>query len=219
MPIEAVIFDMDGVIVDSEGYWLKAREDFAGALGKTWTDDDQRACMGRSTLEWAHVVQERLQVESMSVEGIIDAVIENVKKRYDAHMPVRPGAIEAVHHAAAHYRVGLASGSATALIKYVTQQTGIDKVLQVMVYGDDLERGKPAPDIYFKAAELLGVAPENCLGIEDSGNGIRSLHAAGMKIIAAPSPDYPLSQEILAMATHIVQSLEEVTPELYKSLE
>jgi beta-phosphoglucomutase-like phosphatase (HAD superfamily) len=87
-----------------------------------------------------------------------------------------------------------------------------------MVYGDDMERGKPAPDIYLKAAELLGVSPANCVGIEDSGNGIRSLQAAGMKIIAAPSPGYPLSQELMSLANVVVQSLEEVTPELFKRL-
>jgi HAD superfamily hydrolase (TIGR01509 family) len=219
MPIEAVIFDMDGVIVDSEGYWLKARETFAHARGKEWVDDDQRAVMGRSTIEWAQVMQERLQLQTMSLEDIIQETIAQVKAQYNAHMPVRAGAVEAVKHAVANYRVGLASGSETSLIKYVTNQLGIDKLLQVMVYGDDMERGKPAPDIYFKAAELLGVSPANCVGIEDSGNGIRALQAAGMKIIAAPSPGYPLSQEMLATANVVVQSLEEVTPELFKSLD
>jgi HAD superfamily hydrolase (TIGR01509 family) len=218
MPIEAIIFDMDGVIVDSEVYWLRAREEFAHARGLGWTDDDQRACMGRSTLEWAHVMHDRLRLD-MSLDDIMAEVIQLVRAQYDAHMPTRPGAIDAIHHAAAGYKVGLASGSATPLIKYVTQKLGIDKVLQVMVYGDDLERGKPAPDIYLRAAELLGVSPAHCLGIEDSGNGIRALRAAGMKIIAAPSPGYPLSQELLSMANAVVQSMEEITPTLYQSLE
>jgi mannitol-1-/sugar-/sorbitol-6-/2-deoxyglucose-6-phosphatase len=219
MPIEAVIFDMDGVIVDSEGYWLKAREEFAHARGKQWTDDDQRSVMGRSTIEWARIMQERLQLQSMSLDNIIQDTIAQVRAQYDAHMPVRFGAVEAVQYAAAGYRVGLASGSETSLIKYVTRQLGIDKLLEVMVYGDDMERGKPAPDIYLKAAELLGVSPAKCVGIEDSGNGIRSLQAAGMKIIAAPSPGYPLSQELMDLANVVVQSLEEVTPDLFKSLD
>jgi HAD superfamily hydrolase (TIGR01549 family) len=219
MPIEAVIFDMDGVIVDSEGYWLKAREEFAHARGKQWTDDDQRSVMGRSTIEWARIMQERLQLQSMSLDNIIQDTIAQVRAQYDAHMPVRFGAVEAVQYAAAGYRVGLASGSETSLIKYVTRQLGIDKLLEVMVYGDDMERGKPAPDIYQKAAELLGVSPAKCVGIEDSGNGIRSLQAAGMKIIAAPSPGYPLSQELMDLANVVVQSLEEVTPDLFKSLD
>jgi HAD superfamily hydrolase (TIGR01549 family) len=219
MPIEAVIFDMDGVIVDSEGYWLKAREEFAHARGKQWTDDDQRSVMGRSTIEWARIMQDRLQLQSMSLDDIIRDTIAQVRAQYDVHMPVRFGAVEAVQYAAAGYRVGLASGSETSLIKYVTRQLGIDKLLKVMVYGDDMERGKPAPDIYLKAAELLGVSPANCVGIEDSGNGIRSLQAAGMKIIAAPSPGYPLSQELMSLANVVVQSLEEVTPELFKRLD
>ena len=132
MPIEAVIFDMDGVLVDSEPYWLQSREEFARDLGKVWTDEFQRLTMGRSTIEWAHVMHDKLELD-MSLDDIMANVKGRVIGHLAAHMPLRPGALEAVRIAAAHYPVGLASGSPTEIIQYVTQHTGLDKVFRVMV--------------------------------------------------------------------------------------
>ena len=218
MPLEAVIFDMDGVLVASEDYWLEARIEWAGNLGKSWTDDDQRACMGRNTIEWAEVMRERLELGDMPLDRIMTDVTGLVLKRLDAHLPVLPGAVEAVHRAASAYRVALASGSPTAVIRHVTQATGLDKVFEVMVFGDDMARGKPHPDIYLEAARQLGVAPEHCAGIEDSGNGVRALHAAGMIVIAAPSPNFPLAPDVLALADVQIASLDELTLDLLQSL-
>jgi HAD superfamily hydrolase (TIGR01509 family) len=218
MPIEAVIFDMDGVLVDSEVYWLRARQEFARDIGKTWTDEDQHLTMGRNTIEWAHVMQERLHLD-MPLDDIMAEIIRRVLAQYEAQMPLRPGALEAVYLAAKHYRVGLASGSPTVIIKRVMELTALDKVLEVIVFGDDVPNGKPAPDIYLKTAQLLGIPPQNCVGIEDSGNGIRSLHAAGMKIIAAPSPSFPLKDELLQLADRVIVSMEEITFDLLKSFD
>jgi mannitol-1-/sugar-/sorbitol-6-/2-deoxyglucose-6-phosphatase len=217
MPIEAVIFDMDGVIVASEDYWLESRVEYVGSLGKTWTDDDQRACMGVNTIEWGHLMKQRQSLEP-SVDTIMDEVKGRVISRLEARLPVLPGAVEAVHTAASKFRVGLASGSPTAVIKRVTELTGLDKVFEVMVFGDDMERGKPNPDIYWEAARQLGVEPANCVGIEDSSNGVRALKAAGMKIIAVPSPGFALSPEIVAMADVHLSSLEQFSVELVEGL-
>jgi beta-phosphoglucomutase-like phosphatase (HAD superfamily) len=101
---------------------------------------------------------------------------------------------------AAGHRVALASGSPHALIDHVLQATGLDRVFEATMYGDDVVHGKPAPDIYLSVLAQLGVPPERAVGVEDSANGVRSLHAAGMGVIAAPGADFPLTPEVLALA-------------------
>lgn len=218
MPITAVIFDMDGVLVDSEEYWWQSRVEFAEKLGKHWSFDDQRVAMGRNTLEWARVMQERLQID-MPLDDIIEQVRGGVIARIEQRLPVLPGALEAVHTAASAYPVALASGSPKLVIDTVMRLTGLDRVFQHIVYADDMPNGKPAPDVYFETARRLGVPPENCLGIEDSANGLRSLHAAGMYAIAVPSPGFPLTDDLLALADHVLPSLESFSVEMIRSIE
>ncbi len=217
MPIQAVIFDMEGVLMDSEGYWTKAREGFAQAIGKVWTMDDQRAAMGRNTSEWARVMQERLKLD-MPIEQIIQDVIQRVLAQYDERLPARDGALAAVQRVVSRYPVGLASGSPTEVIDHVMRQTGLDKVFQVIVKGDTIPNGKPAPDIYLEALRQIKVKPQNAAGIEDSSNGIRSLHNAGMFIIAAPSPGFALPAEVEALAHRLITHMDEVTLELLEAL-
>ncbi len=218
MPISAVIFDMDGVIVDSEAYWWQSRVEFAERRGLTWTMDDQRLAMGRSTIEWARVMQERLHLDSLSLDDIMREVIAGINQRLEARLPVLPGAVEAVHAAASVYPVALASGSPTSVIDEVMKLTGLDGVFLHVLYGDDMERGKPDPEIYLKTAQILGVEPTACAGIEDSGNGLRALHAAGMRAIAVPSPGFPLSEELLALADVKLNSLTEFSVDLLRRL-
>jgi mannitol-1-/sugar-/sorbitol-6-/2-deoxyglucose-6-phosphatase len=218
MSIEAIIFDMDGVLVDSEPYWTIAREAFAAARGKVWTDALQRQAMGRSTVEWAHVMQENLEL-SESLEAIIDEMMGRVIAQYEEKLPERPGAIASVKRMATKYRVALASGSPTSIIQRIMQLTGLDQVFEVTVYGDTIPNGKPAPDIYIEGLRRMGVLPSASLGIEDSANGIRSLRAAGMRIIAAPSPAFPLGTELLAMADAHIISLEDLSLELIAEID
>ena len=218
MPIEAVIYDMDGVLVDSEVYWDKSRVEFARDRGLVWTDEFQRLAMGRSTVGWATVMQEKLALDEP-----IDEIIAEMKARVIAHyeelMPARPGALESVAHLKRHFRVGLASGSPTDIIKAVLRITGLDQIFEVMIYGDEVPRGKPAPDIYLEALKQLGVAPAVSLGIEDSANGLRALKAAGMFAVAAPSPDYPLPADVLALADAHITTLEDFTVDLVRRIE
>jgi mannitol-1-/sugar-/sorbitol-6-/2-deoxyglucose-6-phosphatase len=207
MPIQAVIYDMDGVLLDSERYWYESRIDFATDRGLAWTMEDQRAAMGRSTVEWAQVMRERLHLD-MTVEAIMADVIARVNGRITARFPALPGAIESVHACAAVYPVALASGSPTQVIDRVLALTGLDALFQHVVYGDDMAHGKPAPDIYFETARRLGVDPAACVGIEDSANGVRALHNAGMQIIAVPSPGFTLPDDVLALAHRVLPSLE-----------
>ncbi|MCS6834587.1 MAG: HAD family phosphatase [Anaerolineae bacterium] len=218
MSFDAIIFDMDGVLVDSEVYWLKSRQEFAQARGKVWTDADQRQAMGRNTVEWAEVMRERLSLDE-AAEAIMSEMIDRVKAHYDERLPLRPGALEAVRVASGRARVALASGSPTAIIQHVMRLTGLDSVFEVMVYGDDYPNGKPAPDVYLGACERLGVDPRRCVGIEDSGNGIRSVVAAGMVCVAAPSPAFPLSEELLALCARKVDTMEALTADFWADLE
>lgn len=210
MAIQAVLWDMDGVLLDSEACWFESRIEFAARLGKPWTMDDQRLAMGRSTIEWAHVMQERLDL-SMSLDQIMDDVITLVLEKLGTSLPILPGAVEAVKLTASRYPIALASGSPTRVIDHVLELTGLRSVYQTVVYGDDMKRGKPDPEIWLTAAGKLGVDVTRCAGIEDSGNGVRSLKAAGMYIIAVPSPKFPLQADVLALADRVLPSLEHFT--------
>ncbi len=217
MPIGAVVFDMDGVLVDSEPVWNQARVELAAAHGLAWTDELQRACMGRATVEWAEVMRDRLGL-SMSIDQLIEEMGRRMIAAYQRHLPVLPGAVEAVHRMAGAFRVALASGSMTVLIHHVLAATGLDRLIPVIVLGDTIPSGKPAPDIYLAAARRLGVEPPACAGVEDSGNGLRALRAAGMKAIAVPSPRYPLAPDVLALADLRLSTLEELTVEAVRAL-
>ncbi len=218
MPIEAVIFDMDGVLVDSEVYWDKSRVEYAKDRGKVWTDEFQRLAMGRSTVGWARVMQEKLALDE-SIDAIIAEMKARVIAHYEERMPTRPGALESVANMKRHFRVGLASGSPTEIIKAVLRITELDQIFEVMIYGDEVPRGKPAPDIYLEALQQLGVAPAVSLGIEDSANGLRALKAAGMYSVAAPSPDFPLPAAAVALADAHITTLEDFTVELVRRIE
>lgn len=218
MPIEAIIYDMDGVLVDSEVYWDKSRIEFARDRGAVWTDEFQRLAMGRSTVGWAGVMQDKLALDE-SIDDIIAEMKARVIAHYEARMPARPGALESVAHMKRRFRVGLASGSPTDIIKAVLRITGLDQIFEVMIYGDEVARGKPAPDIYLEALKQLRLSPAVSLGIEDSANGLRSLKAAGMFAVAAPSPDYPLPDDILALADAHITTLEDFTVDLVRQIE
>jgi HAD superfamily hydrolase (TIGR01509 family) len=219
-PVQAVVFDMDGVLVESEDIWREVREEFAAGIGKVWSAADQTSTMGCNTAAWARIMVDRLDLRTqpgMDETCVAHEIIARMQARYAAHLPQREGAVQAVRIAAARYKVALASGSPRALGEHVLRATGLDRILTVTMYGDEVEHGKPAPDVYLRVLERIGVQPEHAVGVEDSGNGIRSLHAAGMGIIAAPSPGYGLSAEMLALAGAHIQSLTEFTVELVES--
>ena len=215
--IQAVVFDMDGILVDSEVLWRMVREEFAANNGMTWSAEDQESTMGCITRMWSRIMVERLDLKQRL--GMDDAAIAREIKgrllaKYKQHLPEREGAIEAVRIAAEKYKVALASGSPNELAEYVMKTTGLDELFLATMYGDDVAHGKPAPDIYLEVLKKIGVAPEHAVGVEDSGNGIRSLKAAGMGIIAAPGPEFPLTAEVLALADVHIQEMTEFSVEL-----
>ncbi len=215
--LSAVIFDMDGLLIDSEPKWDQARADMAARLGKPWNEDDHAAVMGVSTEEWARYMRDRWGLES-SLNDIIQEVVERMRGIYNEQIPFREGAVEAVDLAAAHYRTALASGSERSLIDLVTASPELGGKLEVILSADQVERGKPYPDVYLETAKRLGVDPERCVCLEDSKNGILSGLNAGMKVIAIPDERFPVDEEVLARADAVLGSLNEFSLDLLRSL-
>jgi HAD superfamily hydrolase (TIGR01509 family) len=208
--IWAVVFDLDGVLVDSEHVWDEVREELAHERGGRWHDRAQADMMGMSSTEWARYMHDVIGLEEPPDE-INAEVVRRMRRRYDEALPLLPGAVEAARRLAAAFRLGLASSSNRPLIDAVLAATGLDEVFEVTVSSEEVPRGKPAPDVYLEAARRLGVEPARCAAVEDSANGIRSAHAAGMRVLAIPNPRYPPPEDALALADDVLVSLDELT--------
>ncbi len=215
--IEAVIFDLDGLLVDSEPHWNEARRQMAIEHGKEWTPDDQKACMGVSTLTWADYMIQRLELE-LSPDQVVSRIVGMMQALYARQIPYLPGAIEAVDLAAQYYPTALASGSYHSLIDAVTNDAPMRGKFKVIVCSDEVPAGKPAPDVYLKTAHQLGVKTENCICLEDSANGIRAGKAAGMKVIAVPDHRSSPPQEVLRQADMVLSTLHEFGLQVIRSL-
>ena len=217
MKIKAIIFDMDGLLVDSEPTWNNARLAIAKRAGKEWNKQDHFNVMGVSTDEWTEYMRKRLELD-MSPAELQQEVLDQMTAMYAEKIPFRPHAVEAVQWAAAHYPVALASGSARPLIDIVTQSPELDGCFQVILSADEVGAGKPDPAVYLEAAKRLGVAPENCVCLEDSPFGVLSGHRAGMIVINIPDPDFPLKPEEAQYADLVLDSLAEFSDQTIKSL-
>ncbi len=211
--IEAVVFDLDGVLIQSEEVWDEVRESHVRERGGRYDAEVQRAMMGMSSLEWSRYLHETAGV-SDEPDAINDEVVRRMLESYRVRLPLIDGAVEAVKRVAARYPLGLASSSNRLLIDAVLDLAGLARYFQATVSSEEVARGKPAPDVYLEAARRLGVAPERCAAVEDSHGGIRSAKAAGMRVIAIPNPAYPPDAESLAQADATIRSLDELTPEL-----
>jgi HAD superfamily hydrolase (TIGR01509 family) len=177
--------------------------------GGTWTADATRAMMGMSSGEWSRYVHDELG-SPLSPEEINAWVLAEVQRRYREHLPLIPGAVDAVHRVAARFPLGLASSSNREVIDLVLEDAGIADAFAATVSSEEVGRGKPAPDVYVEAARRIGVAPERCWAVEDSSNGVRSAAAAGMRVIAIPHPGYPLEPDARALAERILDRIDEL---------
>ncbi len=208
---EAVIFDLDGVIVDSEHVWDAARETLARERGGRWHEQAQKDMMGMSSLEWSRYMHEVVGL-SESPEEISAEVVRRLEATYREELPLVDGAPEAVALLAERWPLAVASSSNRPLIDLVLELTGLDRFFRATVSSEEVERGKPAPDVYLEAARLLGVDPTKSAAVEDSHNGILSAKAAGMRTIAIPNRPYPPGEEALAAADVVLRSITELTP-------
>jgi len=215
--IEAIVFDMDGVIVESEHLWDEVRRGLAHDYGRVWPDDATRAMQGMSTPEWARYLSEEVGI-SLPPRQLADEVLDRMAEHYSADLPLIPGAVQVVRLLAQHWPLGLASSSSRSLIDVVLATAGIADSFAVTVSTEEVEAGKPSPVVYQRATELLGVNPALTVGIEDSSNGLRSAKAAGMLLIGVPNRDYPPAQQALDLADVVVADIAEITPGLVLSL-
>jgi HAD superfamily hydrolase (TIGR01509 family) len=212
MKVLGVIFDLDGVLIDSEGVWNAAREQVALQHGGRWTAGAQREMMGMSSTEWSRYMHDELGV-ALSPEAISQLVVSELEQRYRQRLPLLPGAREAVRALAADWPLGVASSANRPIIDLVLDLAGLRACFSATVSSEEVERGKPAPDVYLEAARRLGVSPSRCAAVEDSANGIRSGVAAGMAVIAVPNREFPPDQSALALADEVLGSLAELTPQ------
>jgi HAD superfamily hydrolase (TIGR01509 family) len=210
---EAVVFDLDGVLLQSEEVWDAVRERYVREQGGRYDEDVQRAMMGMSAPEWSRFLHEEAHVPD-DPDEINSEVVRRMLEAYERELPLLPGAVAAVRRAAAAFPLGLASSSNRAIFEEVLELAGIAECFRATVSSEEVPQGKPAPDVYFEAAGRLGVAPERCTAVEDSRAGIRSAKSAGMRVVAIPNAAYPPDEETLELADAVVPSLDRLTIEV-----
>jgi HAD superfamily hydrolase (TIGR01509 family) len=211
MTIEAVVFDLDGVLVRTEEIWDEVREALARERGGRYDAEAQRAMMGMSSLEWSLFMHEELGIPDEPAE-INAEVVRRMEERYRELLPLIDGARDAVERIAARWPLGLASSSNRPLIDAVLDLAGLAELFRVTVSSEEVERGKPAPDVYLEAARRLGVLPSRCVAIEDSHSGISSAKTAGMRVVAIPNASFPPEPDTLAEADVVLESLAQLVP-------
>ncbi|MEU7615652.1 HAD family phosphatase [Micromonospora rifamycinica] len=217
MTVDAVVFDLDGVIVDSEPVWEEVRRAYVAARGGTWQPDTQRRLMGMSTGEWAEYLSGELGVDR-NAEQVATEVVEEMARRYAVRVPLIDDADLVVRRLAARWPLGLASSSPTRLIGAALAAADLTADFRVTLSTERTARGKPAPDVYLAVAEQLGVDPARCAAVEDSSNGVRSAAAAGMRVVAVPHGSYPLDPDAAELAAVVLTSVHDLTPEVVDRL-
>jgi HAD superfamily hydrolase (TIGR01509 family) len=213
LPVEAVVFDLDGVLLDSEQLWSEAKHEVVRDRGGRWRDDAPRAMMGMSSHEWAAYMHDELGVP-LGADEIDAEVVARMESFYRSRLPLLPGAVEAVRALAGRWPLGLASSSNREIIDLALSLAGVDDAFAVTVSSEEVAHGKPAPDVYLEACRRLDVPAAASVAVEDSSNGLRSAAAAGMSVVAVPNPHYPPDADALTLAAVVIESLDELTPEL-----
>lgn len=208
---EAVVFDCDGVLIDSEPVWERVRRKFVADHGGRWAKDAQDRMMGMSTAEWSAYMSEDFGLR-LSPRQVADQVIEAMAAEYQTHLPLLPGAVDAVRALSARWPLAVASSAPRSLIEAVLDAAALRGAFRAAVSSEEVARGKPAPDVYLEAANRLGITPATCVAVEDSSNGLRAASAAGMTVIAVPRPEYPPAENALQKARLVLDSLTSLTP-------
>jgi len=211
--IEAVIFDLDGVLIDSEHVWDEVRRQLAEERSGRWSDTASRDMMGMSSLEWSRYMRDEVGLAE-SPEEISAEVVRRLEARYRRELPLIAGSEQALELLSARWPLGLASSSNRELIDLVLEESGLGRFFRATVSSEEVPRGKPAPDVYLEAARRLGAEPTRCAAVEDSENGIHAAKAAGMRTIAIPNPRYPPGAEALAAADVVLPSIDDLGPDV-----
>ena len=215
--IKAVVFDMDGVLIDSEPVWERVRREFVADRGGRWPEDAQDRMMGMSTAEWSAYISEDFGLR-LPAPRVAELVIAAMAAVYEAHLPLLPGAVDAVRDLSARWPLAVASSAPKSLIEAVLDISGLRPAFAAAVSSEEVPRGKPAPDVYLEAAARLRVPPASCAAVEDSSNGLRAAAAAGCAVIAVPRPEYPPAADALGQASVVLDSLTELTADTITAL-
>ena len=216
-PIDAVIFDLDGVLIDSEHVWAEARNRLTEERGGRYSEQAELDMMGMSSPEWSRYMHEVVGLPE-APEEISAEVVRRLEDIYREELPLVEGAVDAVRRMAERWPLGLASSSNRELIDLVLDLSGLEPYFAVTVSSEEVPRGKPAPDVYLETARRLEVEPARGAAVEDSGPGIKSAHAAGLRVVAIPHPGYPPAPDIRALADVEIATLAELTPGLIERL-
>jgi HAD superfamily hydrolase (TIGR01509 family) len=215
--IDAVVFDLDGVLIDSEAVWDEARRAVVAQTGGQWRDHATTDMMGMSAPEWSRYLRDELSVPLEPGE-ISDRVVATVLERYRSELPLLPGALDAVKRLAARWPLGLASSANRPVIDAVLETAGVTTCFAATVSSEEVAHGKPSPDVYLAAAGRLGVDPALAAAVEDSSNGLRSAAAACMAVIAVPNQRFPPETDALDLADLVIGSLDELTVRVVEGL-
>jgi HAD superfamily hydrolase (TIGR01509 family) len=216
--VKAVVFDLDGVILDTEELWNEVREGLARERGGRWSERAQSDMMGMSSTEWSQYMHDDVGLPE-SPDEINREVVDRMLERYTQELPLIDGAVDAVRRLAAEWPLGVASSSNRVLIDKVLDVSGLASSFQVTVSSEEVARGKPAPDVYLEAAHRLGAEPSQAAAIEDSASGIRSAHAAGMAVIAIPNHAFPPPADVVALAAVVLDSIQNLDAETVREAE
>jgi HAD superfamily hydrolase (TIGR01509 family) len=215
--IRAVVFDLDGVLLDSEQLWDQARRDVAARHGGRWHAQATAAMQGMSSSEWARYLRDAVGV-NLSPDRIVEEVVTDLLDRYARGLPLLPGAIEAVRRIGGRWPLAIASSANRVVIDKVLDLAGLREEFQAAVSSEEVARGKPAPDVYLEATRRIGQPPADCAAVEDSANGIRSAAAAGLHVVAVPNLEYPPPDAVLADAELVVDTLSGLTVQAVERL-
>jgi HAD superfamily hydrolase (TIGR01509 family) len=215
--VQAVVFDLDGVLLDSEELWDEVRRNLAIGAGRPWPADATRAMQGMSTAEWSAYLIDTVGVPGPP-EDVASTVVDRIAARYQLYLPLLPGAVEVVQRLGSRWPLGLASSSPRRLIDAVLESAGLAHWFSVSVSTEEVAAGKPSPAVYREVIRRLGVDRQRVVAIEDSSNGLRSAAAAQLRLIAMPNTDFPPAEDALALADVVVYSLDDITAQLVKAV-
>ncbi|MCC6313881.1 MAG: HAD family phosphatase [Thermomicrobiales bacterium] len=203
--MSGVVFDLDGVLVESEHLWEESWVACAAASGYVWTSSDTAACQGMSVPEWSAYMAAKLGRDDP--EAIAQAVGDRMIAALEAgRIDLLDGAAAMVTDAAMRAPIAVASSAPRRLIEAVLTATGLRPAFTALVSSEEVARGKPSPDVYIEAARRIDRDPARCGAVEDSSNGIRAAAAAGMTVVAIPNPVYPPKPDALALCAKIAAS-------------
>jgi HAD superfamily hydrolase (TIGR01509 family) len=205
----AVIFDMDGLLLETELLWHQAETELFARHGAEFSWEDKMAVIGTSFGFTADYFSDRLGVPRQRGPALVEEMVALMHEQLRRQVDGRPGAVELVERLRGRTRLGLASNSPRSLVDVALETAGIADAFDAIVTSDDVERSKPAPDLYLLACERLGVPPADAVALEDSASGITAAKAAGMTCIAVPQ----FAETDVTAADRVIDSLEDLLAE------